>query len=826
MPVASRPVLGHQPQKSAPRLAATGVVMPISDYILRSFRLNDPTDRGPVIDAVRAAGFSIENIQEDMRHPQKWGLILKPNRRLSELFRLDREVLLWCSTYPRFQARDIDDMKVVLSRMGVRLSRSFAILVSRYDPHTRSRVEAESSLDTTIVHCSFDELSAKRPGDEPALQRILLDRLYVRDLYDLPSAAIKAADFFGRRDTIDDIADELITGQSQVGVFGLRKIGKTSLTNRVTESVAQSGRCIVAKIDLQWTTSIDPRPEYTLWALGEALYASGRVARSTKGLKLFGQYATATDAISAGLSVWEAFAHDLTAIIHASSRRVVIAVDEIERLFELPDKSSFVRLWRVLRGLDQQFPGRLKYLISGTSPECAESATISGLDNPLYRYLSIRYLGPLDPRDAQDLLVNLGSPIGLRWTNEGLSYALEQTGGHPALLRTLGSLVHSSLLPRHEAVDVVRNHAVLAARSMVSAHSAVLAQVTASLEDQYPDEFVMLKMLAEGQVYNFRMLASEYVDEMSHLIGYGLLPDGDRSEALSIGLLQSYLQARQDRPQEGPGTPVLRVGDHVGGRVIVARIRSGGFADVLVAQDEKGEKVAVKAFRAARLSALEREVEYLQSLSHPGIVRFIEATQAPGGVPCIVMEYLEGSTLADMCNATLSPDTASFLSIASRLLDALSYMHPSASGAAALMENSELTPGGFEDWERLRYGVVHRDIKPENIIIADRGPVLIDFNISVRAADPVQTISSTPGYLPPDFNGISWTPDVDIFQLGVTLAQLAAGARFDGENLKDLLTLAGGRHGDVVGSWLRTLVADSDRPTASDAKVGLPRTGN
>ncbi|MFU8851505.1 protein kinase domain-containing protein [Micromonospora sp. SL1-18] len=798
--------------------------MPISDYLLRTFRLNDPRDRGRVIDAVRAAGFSIENIQEDLKHPQKWGLILKPNRRLSELFRLDREVLLWCSTYPRFQARDIDDIKLVLDRMGMRLSRSFAILVSRYDPHTRSRIEAESSLDTTIVHCSFDELSAKRTGEqEPALQRILLDRLYVRDLYDLPSAATKAADFFGRRDTIDDIADELITGRSQVGVFGLRKIGKTSLTNRITESVTQSGRCIVAKVDLQWTTSIDPRPEYTLWALGEAIFASGRVARSTKGLKLFGQYSTATDAIVSGLSVWESFAHDLTAIIHSTSRRIVIAVDEIERLFELPDKGSFVRLWRVLRGLDQQFPGRLKYLISGTSPECAESATIAGLDNPLYRYLSIRYLGPLDPRDGKELLVNLGSPIGLRWTNDALAYALEQTGGHPALLRTLGSLVHVSLLPRHEAAEVRRDHAVLAARSMVSAHSAVLAQVTASLEDQYPDEFVMLRMLAEGQVYNFRMLASEYVDEMSHLIGYGLLPNGDRSEALSIGLLQSYLQARQDRPKEGPGAPVLQVGDYVGGRAIVARIRSGGFADVLVAQDDKGGKVAVKAFRSARLSALEREVEYLQALNHPGIVKFIEATQAPGGIPCIVMEYLEGSTLADMCNITLAPNTASLLSITASLLDALAYMHPSASGAAAFVDKPELTPGDFEDWERLRYGIVHRDIKPENIIVADRGPVLIDFNISVRAADPVETMSSTPGYLPPDFNGISWTPDVDIFQLGVTLAQLGAGARFDGDNLKDLLALGANRHGDAVGGWLRMLVADSDRPTASDALLSMPK---
>ena len=59
----------------------------------------------------------------------------------------------------------------------------------------------------------------------------------------------------------------------------------------------------------------------------------------------------------------------------------------------------------------------------------------------------------------------------------------------------------------------------------------------------------------------------------------------------------------------------------------------------------------------------------------------------------------------------------------------------------------------YAELELARHGKIHRDIKPENIVLtADRGPVLIDFNISVSANDPMMTVTHTPGYLPEDFD--------------------------------------------------------------------------
>lgn len=778
--------------------------MAASDYLLRTFLRVDQPTRGPIVDAIKASGFSVERLEE-MSDDDKWGLVLKPNRELADLFHLDREVLFWCTKYPRFQARDIEDMRAVMNKLGVRLTRSFAILVSQYDPNTRNSAEAESHLDTTIAHFSIADLRrARTASGEPTLVRLLLDRLYTRDLYDLPNATTRGADFFGRRQMVDAITDELITGQAQVGIFGLRKVGKTSLANRVVDTVGQSGRCLIARLDLQWSTSIDPRPEYTLWALGEAIFASSRIVRNTKGFRLFGQYSMASDA-RASISIWESFAHDLNLLTSRTSRRLVIALDEIERLIEVGESGGYIRLGRLLRGFDQQNPGKIRLLISGTSPECAEEANFFGDDNPFYRYLQIHYLGPLGTSDSTDLLVQLGRPIGLKWSPDAIAYSVSQTGGHPALLRTLGSHVHRKLASRSGPTHVNRSIATDAASQMLSSDSAVLAQVTASLRDQYEDEYVMLEMLAQGQVYNFRQLAASYPDELSHLIGYGLLGAGATSEALSMGLLQSYIQRLSETGGTTPGGgSSLQIGDSVGGRTIEARLKSGGFADVYLAMDGHGERSAVKAFRSAKLSSLEREVDHLQDLDHPSIVRFIEATQSANGTPCLVMEYLDGDTLAECCNQTLAPDRSSLLRIGTQLLDALRYMHPNMDRAKKISSNEEFTSEEFAEWGRLRLGVVHRDIKPENVIIVGDRAVLIDFNIAVRAADSVTTISATPGYMPSTFNGISWTPDVDLYQLGVTLAQAGAGARFDGVNLEDLIGMTGARHGEDV----RSLISD------------------
>jgi serine/threonine-protein kinase len=152
-----------------------------------------------------------------------------------------------------------------------------------------------------------------------------------------------------------------------------------------------------------------------------------------------------------------------------------------------------------------------------------------------------------------------------------------------------------------------------------------------------------------------------------------------------------------------------------------------------------------------------QEATILAQLTHPNLVRVSDFFEE-GGNAYLVMEFVEGRSLADLI-ATYGPlPEAQVLDWASQLLDALAYCHAR--------------------------GVIHRDIKPQNIIIrADGRPVLVDFGL-VKLWDPrdprTQTViraMGTPEYAPPEQYGVAGhtDPRSDLYSLGATLYHALTG---------------------------------------------------
>ncbi|HEY9666661.1 MAG TPA: serine/threonine-protein kinase [Coleofasciculaceae cyanobacterium] len=204
--------------------------------------------------------------------------------------------------------------------------------------------------------------------------------------------------------------------------------------------------------------------------------------------------------------------------------------------------------------------------------------------------------------------------------------------------------------------------------------------------------------------------------------------------------------------------------NRTGGRVTYLAVpRVPHSSSPTLASKEIGEKqgrepVVIKQFQFALANtkwsdyeAIEREIQVLQGLNHPGIPRYLGSFQTPQGF-CLVQEYKNAPSLA----VPRSFDPDEIKQIAVSLLNILIYLQ-----------------------NRIP-AISHRDIKPENILVDDKINVyLVDFGLA-RIGDGEVAMSSvakgTIGFMAPEqlFNR-QLNEASDLYGLGATLICLLTG---------------------------------------------------
>ncbi len=207
----------------------------------------------------------------------------------------------------------------------------------------------------------------------------------------------------------------------------------------------------------------------------------------------------------------------------------------------------------------------------------------------------------------------------------------------------------------------------------------------------------------------------------------------------------------------------MSVGDIAGRYRLEGRLGFGGMSTVHLALDLRLERqVAVKllaehlADDPAFVSRFQREAQAAARLVHPNIVQvFDSGRDQRTGQYFIVMEYIEGSSCAEILrdDGWLEVDEA--LSIIEQACDGLDYAH--------------------------RHGVVHRDVKPGNLLRAREGEVkLADFGIAKATEQSsitqIGSVLGTAAYLAPEqARGEEAGPSADLYALGVVTYQLISG---------------------------------------------------
>ena len=232
----------------------------------------------------------------------------------------------------------------------------------------------------------------------------------------------------------------------------------------------------------------------------------------------------------------------------------------------------------------------------------------------------------------------------------------------------------------------------------------------------------------------------------------------------------------------------LSAGTRLGPYEIQAPVGAGGMGEVYRARDTRlGRTVAIKVLPGHLASSpelrqrFEREAKMIASLAHPHICALHDVGRE-GDVEFLVMEFLEGETLADrLAKGALPLDQT--LRYGIEIADALDKAH--------------------------RQGIVHRDLKPGNVMVTKSGLKLLDFGLAkvLAPATTPQDVTSLPTaaddanltqqgvilgtiqYMSPEqIEGSEAGPLSDIFAFGAVLYEMATGRKaFQGKSRASII---------------------------------------
>ena len=235
---------------------------------------------------------------------------------------------------------------------------------------------------------------------------------------------------------------------------------------------------------------------------------------------------------------------------------------------------------------------------------------------------------------------------------------------------------------------------------------------------------------------------------------------------------------------------LIASGDRAGPYEIESFVSRGGMGEVYRARDTRLDRtVAIKLVspgvieNVAHRERFEREARAASSLNHPHICSVYDVGEW-NDIPFLVMEYIEGETLAQRLGRRFLP-IEDVLRFSVEIAGALEHAH--------------------------NHGIIHRDLKPANIMLTAAGVKLLDFgvaklegrafvgNSTSAVASPLQTISedgtavgTLPYMAPEQLEARAADARTDIFAFGAVVYEMTTGQRaFSGPNRARIIEAIG-----------------------------------
>lgn len=471
-----------------------------------------------------------------------WYLLVRLDQAMELRLGFTREFLVYCMPVPDLQSRAVQQAQALLQhllRVEQKPVDNAVVAIYSNDYMAGAKVAEWTDLPLTVIALSPVQVG-DRIRDRRPLEDVLRPWLHTRNLYDYRDP-VSGDQFFGRQDVLQQLLNACGEGR-HTGLWGLRKIGKTSILNQLQRRLIVTEDVLSVRLDLQTSSGSGSAGHVAHRIAGEigAILHRAPWARLTKDVvrdEWFGlprrwerdHPERAIQALCDGLS-------DLFSAV-LNDRRLVLILDEFEVVWSAEHVLvGTLDLLRGLRGIAQETE-RLTLILAGVNAQPSEAGVLQGRDNPIFGFLSPLYLGPFQPDEVRSLIANVGQRMGLVWPAASVDPLVHAAGGHPFLTRLAAAQVAERYrdCPKPKKVD--ESHVVKILHELPRTHHADLKQVMLGLSLYYPDEVEVLKLLLEaGHGAEHR----DFPTALSHLAAYGLIDE--TTLQMRVPLLERWIR--------------------------------------------------------------------------------------------------------------------------------------------------------------------------------------------------------------------------------------------------------------------------------------------
>jgi hypothetical protein len=478
----------------------------------------------------------------------------KPNKRLSKIFSTDREILVLITNFPDQQQRTIAALKKQIAEAAGRVEASLAIIVHADSDGNRKLKMWGREQGIAILPI----LARESFQDAETFERDLLLDFFANDPFDVTGPVSDDARFFGRRTEALDIARQLQGGQIRSSL-GIRKIGKTSILNRILYEARVNHGAVCAMIDCSKDDIWEQSASELLWSVSEAVTAS---AGSTP------HYAEVQQSLKIDVGLSKARKALLAAIL-ASESTVILFFDEVDYITPGSPTArdawtkNFNPFWRNLRAVAQEAARsekKFSLFVCGVSSKWFKEESIDGVENAALSFIPEEYLSPLAPLAIAGMIRSISRTAGLSFDDATAELIGQACGNMPYWTRKACSYIHRNIDVRDRPCIVRRESAERLVSEFVEEEGAAIAEVALNhLFRVHPEVFAPAKSVFDGAKHT----KSEHL--IATLIRYGILAEVAGAVVLGSGMIREgmrlCIQKRIDfkiTPIEEPSSLVLK----------------------------------------------------------------------------------------------------------------------------------------------------------------------------------------------------------------------------------------------------------------------------